>query len=93
MLIVEDNEVNQRVLSRQLRNLGIKVGVVNHGGECLDLLQKTNHWLGKESSGEDLGVILMDLEMPVMDGLTCAREIRKLQQEGTIVHHIPIIAV
>ena len=93
VLIVEDNEVNQRVLSKQLRNLGAKVGVANHGGDCLAFLQRTNHWAGRERGGEDLAIILMDLEMPVMDGLTCAREIRKLQQDGQVVRHIPIIAV
>lgn len=35
----------------------------------------------------------MDLEMPVMDGMTCARKIRELERNGTIVSHIPIIAV
>ena len=93
VLIVEDNEVNQRVLSKQLRNLGAKVAVANHGGDCLEFLQRTKHWAGREADGEDLAIILMDLEMPVMDGLTCAREIRKLQQGGKVVQHIPIIAV
>ena len=35
----------------------------------------------------------MDLEMPVMDGLTCAREIRRLEQRKVIQGHVPIIAV
>ena len=93
VLIVEDNEVNQRVLSKQLRNLGAMVGVANHGGECIEFLQRTRHWAGHESGGEDLGIILMDLEMPVMDGLTCTREIRRLEGEGTLVRHLPVIAV
>jgi CheY-like chemotaxis protein len=36
---------------------------------------------------------LMDLEMPIMDGLTCARTIRDYEADGTIVKHVPIIAV
>ena len=40
-----------------------------------------------------ISVVLMDLEMPVMDGMTCARKIRGLEEDGTILHHVPIIAV
>ena len=40
-----------------------------------------------------LSVILMDIEMPVMDGLACARQIRALQAKGDIVGHVPIMAV
>ncbi|KAL8717150.1 MAG: hypothetical protein Q9225_005579, partial [Loekoesia sp. 1 TL-2023] len=93
VLIVEDNLVNQRVLQRQLRNIGCTVLVANHGKECLARLQESNFWRGHGKDAPDLGVILVDLEMPVMDGLTCAREIRKAQQSGEIVRHVPIIAV
>jgi CheY-like chemotaxis protein len=41
----------------------------------------------------NVSVILMDLEMPVMDGMTCAKKIRQLEEEGTLSRHIPIIAV
>ncbi|KAL8700823.1 MAG: hypothetical protein Q9224_000784 [Gallowayella concinna] len=93
VLIVEDNLVNQRVLQRQLRNIGCTVVVANHGGECLSRLRESNFWAGHADGAPDLGVILMDLEMPVMDGLTCAREIRRLQRTGEIIRHVPIIAV
>ncbi|CAI6081042.1 unnamed protein product [Clonostachys chloroleuca] len=93
VLIVEDNIVNQKVLQRQLRNCGNNTFVANHGKEALQTLQRSRFWAGQESEGLDISVILMDLEMPVMDGMTCARKIRELEKEGTIVQHIPIIAV
>ncbi|KAI4864981.1 hypothetical protein F4820DRAFT_448459 [Hypoxylon rubiginosum] len=93
VLIVEDNLVNQKVLQRSLRNVGNSTKVANHGGEALEVLQQSRYWNGKEDSGDDISVILMDLEMPVMDGMTCARKIRELERNGTIVSHIPIIAV
>ncbi|KAG5981356.1 hypothetical protein E4U55_003012 [Claviceps digitariae] len=93
VLIVEDNIVNQKVLQRQLQQCGNNTFVANHGFEALQILQKSRFWAGQEQSGSDISVILMDLEMPVMDGITCARKIRDLEREGTIVTHIPIIAV
>jgi PAS domain S-box-containing protein len=93
VLIVEDNLVNQRVLQKQLRNIGFVAEVANHGGEALEILKTSTFWAGQEKSGMDLAIILMDLEMPVMDGLTCARTIRDLEADGTIVRHVPIIAV
>lgn len=47
----------------------------------------------KNTENINISVILMDLEMPVMDGMTCARKIRQLERAGTINRHIPIIAV
>ena len=94
ILIVEDNLVNQRVLQKQLKNLGCAVAVANHGGEALAYLQTTRFWKGKsQSEGVELSIVLMDLEMPVMDGLTCARKIRNLEAAGEVVGHVPIIAV
>lgn len=93
VLIVEDNLVNQKVLQRSLRNVGNNTKVANHGGEALEVLKESRYWQGKESTGDEISVILMDLEMPVMDGMTCARKIRELERDGTIVSHIPIIAV
>jgi PAS domain S-box-containing protein len=46
-----------------------------------------------EANRRNISVILMDLEMPVMDGISCTREIRRLERAGVITQHIPIIAV
>ncbi len=95
VLIVEDNLVNQRVLQKQLRNLGCVVYVANHGGEALDWLQKSRYWKdhAQDADAPELTAILMDQEMPIMDGLTCTRKIREYEQSGRIISHVPIIAV
>ncbi|KAF9693531.1 hypothetical protein EKO04_008284 [Ascochyta lentis] len=92
ILIVEDNLVNQRVLAKQLRNIGMHVAVANHGGEALEYLRSTNYCRA-DGSGNGLTLILMDWEMPVMDGLTCVANIRKLQKQGEVNGHVPVIAV
>ena len=93
ILVVEDNLVNQKVLCKQLRMHGHKVYAANHGGEALTFLEETRYWKANEKDGKELSIILMDTEMPIMDGLTCVRKIRKLQREGSIIQHIPIISV
>ncbi|KAF2765202.1 hypothetical protein EJ03DRAFT_217859 [Teratosphaeria nubilosa] len=96
VLIVEDNLVNQRVLQKQLKNQGITVYLANHGGEALEKIKQSTYWADDGSVTEqklELDIILMDLEMPVMDGLTCTRRIRELELEGKLTGHVPIIAV
>ncbi len=92
VLLVEDNLVNQKVLGKQLKKVGCVVHVANHGGEALSFLKTSNLWRDN-AKGQTLDIVLMDLEMPVMDGLTCARQIRELQSQGTLTRHVPIIAV
>ncbi|KAF2790240.1 hypothetical protein K505DRAFT_251628 [Melanomma pulvis-pyrius CBS 109.77] len=84
VLLVEDNLINQRVLRKHLTKSDCEVHVANHGVEALDILRKP------ETRVE---VVLMDMQMPVMDGLTCMSEIRKLEQEGQLAGRLPIIAV
>lgn len=95
VLVVEDNIVNSKVLAKQLKKQGFEVHVAYHGGEALDFLKKTRHWKGNADGPDvpEVSVILMDAEMPVMDGLTCTRNIRRLENEGQITSHLPIIAV
>ncbi|KAI5209543.1 hypothetical protein E4T39_00842 [Aureobasidium subglaciale] len=101
VLLVEDNVVNARVLSKQLKNLGCVVHVANHGGEALDILRKSTYWNHNADTEHAtpnperiaLSVVLMDQEMPIMDGLTCTRKIREFEREGKIIRHVPIIAV
>ncbi|TGO61500.1 hypothetical protein BOTNAR_0128g00080 [Botryotinia narcissicola] len=97
MLVVEDNLLNQKVLVKSLRKEGYGVNVANHGGEALEFLKETTFWVGdggeEDNSKQQLNLILMDLEMPIMDGITCVRQIRKWEAQGMIKGHVPIIAV
>lgn len=89
---MEDNLVNQRVLDKQLTKAGHSVTLANHGREALEHLKATKVWKGNEDA-KDLDVVLMDLEMPVMDGLTATHHIRGLEANGDVQCHVPIIAV
>ncbi|KAK6614836.1 histidine kinase hhk13p [Botrytis cinerea] len=95
ILIVEDNIVNQKVLSKQLRSAGCIVSVANHGLEALEFLEKSTFStsLPEGVSGIPCNILLMDLEMPIMDGLTCVRQIRKWEREGRVKGRVPVIAV
>jgi len=102
VLVVEDNLINQKVMMNQLRRAGCTVHVANHGGEALTFLKRTE-WYSKpkgevsqESTSSEnipLSVVLLDLEMPVMDGLTCIGKIREMQGRGEFTGHLPVIAV
>jgi CheY-like chemotaxis protein len=94
ILVVEDNLINQRVLCNQLKKIGCTVQVANHGREALVELRKTAYCKTPTiPEPHKLSVVLMDVEMPIMDGNTCARQIRALQDEGEFIGHVPIIAV
>lgn len=82
VLLVEDNVINQQVLGKQLKKAGCLVAVANHGLEALQALE-----------GDHFDVVLMDLEMPVLDGLSAMREIRQRQKDGKLAGELPIIAV
>ena len=93
VLIVEDNLVNQKVLAKQLQNKGCEVHLANHGGEAIDTLMKSWFWKGLESTGIQIDVVLMDMEMPIMDGLTATKKIRELEKDNKLVSHVPVISV
>ena len=94
--------INQKVMAQQLRKAGLTVHVANHGVECLDFISQSSY--SSEPSTPEaerpadleptpLSIVLLDLEMPTMDGLTCIRHIREKQLTGEISGHVPVIAV
>lgn len=71
ILVVEDNLINQRVLANQLKKIGCTVNLANDGVEALEFLRQTRLYKSSDSGhvgGTPLDVVLMDLEMPRMDG-------------------------
>ena len=80
VLMAEDNLINQRVATRFLNKLGHSVRVVDNGEKAIRALQE-----------DEFDVVLMDIQMPVMDGFKATTAIRK--QEELTGHHIPIIAM
>ncbi len=80
ILIAEDNLVNQKVIRNQIEKLGYIAEVKNNGQEVLDVI-----------ADGDYALILMDCQMPVMDGLEATKSIRESEASGG--SRIPIVAI
>jgi PAS domain S-box-containing protein len=80
VLLVEDNLVNQLVAKELLKTMQANVIIAGHGKEALEILTDKQH---------NIDVVLMDIQMPIMDGLTATRQIRQQKE----FHRLPIIAM
>ena len=82
ILLVEDNLVNQEVAREILELLGCRVDVAGNGQEAVDIVSEKKYDL-----------ILMDCQMPVLDGFGATAKIRRLEHRSGRASHVPIIAL
>ena len=80
ILLAEDVDLNQYLVKHMLETRGLEVTIANNGFEALDLLSR-----------EHFDCVLMDIQMPEMDGIETARQIRKMDDPAKA--SIPIIAL
>ncbi|KAA0210579.1 MAG: response regulator [Ignavibacteriaceae bacterium] len=80
VLVVEDNFINQKLIEKLLLKKGFKVFVSSNGKQAMELYHK-----------EKFDLILMDIQMPLMDGFEATIEIRRLEESKSF--KTPIIAV
>ncbi len=80
VLVAEDNLINQKIVSFQLKRMGFDVKLVDNGQSALE-----------EFTAGTFDLIILDIQMPVMDGYQVAKSIRNL--EKSISSHVPIIAL
>ncbi|MEI6035378.1 MAG: response regulator [Verrucomicrobiae bacterium] len=90
ILLVEDNLINQEVAMGILSNLGLRADAVSNGAMAVQAIQSDIRY----------DLVLMDVQMPVMDGISAAKAIRNFEMEGrklaagsSLMPHIPIIAM
>jgi len=79
LLLVEDNIINQKVLANVLKPSGININIANNGREAVDMVLKNK---------EEFDLVLMDINMPVMDGYAATQMIRSKKAFDTL----PIVA-
>ncbi len=82
VLLVEDDRTHRDFIAQILENIGCKVIIAFNGSDALSFIKRHRY-----------DVILMDVEMPEMDGIEAARAIREMKRRGDIADEVPIIAI
>ncbi|MBR0838148.1 response regulator [Bradyrhizobium manausense] len=86
ILVAEDNEINALLMRSLLTKLGHRVVIAVHGEAALE------SWLAANSAGTPYDLVLMDIQMPQLDGIEAAKRIRA-HEAATGRHHTPILAL
>jgi|GEM_PF-1477329 len=90
VLIADDAETNRIILSSMLEEAGHQVTCVENG---LDLLASLKDQLESDTTPSKFDIVLTDIQMPLMDGITATKKIRTMEEAAGRSRHIPIVAV
>ena len=82
ILVAEDNRINQRIAVLTFKQLGVSIDIASNGKEAVDKYTENCYDL-----------ILMDMQMPVMDGLEAAMQVRAYEKKSNMHHRVVIVAL